>query len=143
MITWSDVCSELERKNTHLKAQLEAFEESAENEVIKRLQSEVADLEKVIRSRNVDLQIMERRVSRYSVLLWVANICFYIKYFCTYYICMSHLFVLCVQIAHQAKGSQEEYGAVVDRQVIMSHSTHTHTHTHNLCAIGSFMITRL
>ncbi len=53
---------EVESKNTHLLSRLAAFEESSESQIVKRLQKEVADLEKTLRSRNLDIQILERRV---------------------------------------------------------------------------------
>ena len=85
--------SELEGRTAHLQSRLSAFEDSSESEVVRRLQSEVADLEKVIRSRNLDIQILERRVrgvcvcvggggggGRYWVLVGIDGIIEGIKY---------------------------------------------------------------
>lgn len=46
----------------HLKSRLEAYENSSESEVVERLHHEVADFEQRVKSRNLEIQILERRV---------------------------------------------------------------------------------
>ena len=60
----------LEKKAHHFESQLRAYEDSSENEVVNRLHHEVADVEQRIKSRNLEIQILERRVSskKYYVL---------------------------------------------------------------------------
>lgn len=48
---------------SHVESQLRAYEKSSENEVVDRLHHEVADVEQRVRSRNLEIQILERRVS--------------------------------------------------------------------------------
>lgn len=52
----------LEKKAHHLESQLHAYENSSENEVVNRLHHEVADVEQRVKSRNLEIQILERRV---------------------------------------------------------------------------------
>lgn len=58
-----------ERKAHHFESQLHAYETSSENEVVSRLHNEIADVEQRVKSRNVEIQILERRVSISSVFL--------------------------------------------------------------------------
>lgn len=53
----------LEKKAHHLESQLRAYESASENEVVNKLHSEVADVEQRVKSRNLEIQILERRVS--------------------------------------------------------------------------------
>ena len=65
----------MQKKTQHFESQLEAYENSSENEVVNRLHQEIADFEQRIKARNLEIQILERRASSQSgtVLLdlWV------------------------------------------------------------------------
>lgn len=53
----------LEKKAHHCESQLKAYESSSESEVVDRLHYEVADVEQRVKSRNLEIQIFERRVN--------------------------------------------------------------------------------
>lgn len=67
--------SALEKKARHIESQVKAYENSSENEVVNRLHYEVADVEQRVKSRNLEIQILERRVSLHHVnALWSIGI---------------------------------------------------------------------
>jgi polyhydroxyalkanoate synthesis regulator phasin len=60
----------LEEKAHHFESQLKAYESSSENEVVDRLHQEVADIEQRVKTRNLEIQILERRVSGLYMDTW-------------------------------------------------------------------------
>ena len=63
-----NVASDLREKIGHLESQLAAYENQSENVVVSRLHSEVVDVERRVQSRNVEIQILERRVRDHSYI---------------------------------------------------------------------------
>lgn len=62
MIESENKCSLLEKKVSHLESQLKGYEKASEDTVVNRLHYEVADVEQRVQSRNLEIQILERRV---------------------------------------------------------------------------------